>query len=192
MEINIVIKNKIAQSPTESIICGNSGYTIRFSFDSEWDGYDVKTARFIFNGTFVDVVFEGDTVNVPVLRNTTMCAVGVFAGDLQTTTPALLTCKKSILCERGLPADPTPDVYAQIIELINNSGLPASTDKDFGKLLYIDKNGKCALLTLGKGLKIESGVLMLSGTVPPETEESETIAVLGISTLGKMILGKGA
>lgn len=120
--ININVKNKIARSMDEVIVCGNSDYVVNFHFDEEWNDAYVKTARFIYNNTSVDVVFEGKTVAVPVITNATMVAVGVFAGDLRTTTPALITCNKSILCEKGLPPDPTPDVYAQIIELLNQSG----------------------------------------------------------------------
>lgn len=124
--LKIPVIDKVAQSIDDCIVCGNSGYIIEFAFDNEWQSEKVKTARFIFNGAAVDVVFEGDSVPVPVISNATTLAVGVYAGDLQTTTPALISCKKSILCEDGMPPDPTPEVYAQIIELINNTmGLSA-------------------------------------------------------------------
>ena len=120
--LKINVKNKIAESINECIVCGNSDYIIEFAFDDEWQAHKVKTARFIFNNTAVDIVFEGNTVAVPVITNTTTLAVGVFAGNLCTTTPALISCSKSILCEQGLPPDPAPDVYAQIIELLNKGG----------------------------------------------------------------------
>lgn len=117
--IEISVKNKVAASPTAQIVCGNSDYQIKFAFDDEWAAYGVKTARFSYGGKFVDVVFEGDICNAPVISGATVCAVGVFAGDLHTTTPALISCAKSILCNEGAPADPAPDVYAQIMELLN-------------------------------------------------------------------------
>lgn len=120
--INITIRNKIAQNPTKEIVCGNSDYVVYFDFDEEWASHTVKTARFVFNGKFVDVVFEGNTVNMPVVYDAITCAVGVFAGDLATTTPAIVRCKKSILCDDGVPADPPEDVYNQIMELISNGG----------------------------------------------------------------------
>ena len=120
MEIRITVRDKIARSPWETIVCGNSGYTINFDFDEEWNSYKTKTALFVYGGTYTDVVFDGNICNVPVLTNATSCAVGVFAGDLQTTTPALIDCMKSILCDGGAPADPSPDVYAQIMEKLNN------------------------------------------------------------------------
>lgn len=118
--INITVKNKIAQNPTKEIICGNSDYVIYFDFDEEWAEHTVKTARFSFNNSYIDVVFEGNKVNAPVISNTFTCAVGVFAGDLRTTTPAVIRCQKSILCEGGVPAAPTDDVYAQIIDKLGD------------------------------------------------------------------------
>ena len=120
--LKINIKNKIAESPNEIIVCGNSDYIIEFTFDEEWNAFDVKTARFIYNNKAVDVVFEGNKVDVPVITNSIILSVGVFAGELRTTTPALITCSKSILCQDGLPPDPPPEVYTQIMELLNNSG----------------------------------------------------------------------
>lgn len=120
--INIRVRRKRASNPVARIVCGNSDYKIAFHFDDEWDAYDTKTARFVYNGQIADVVFTGDVCDVPVITNATMCAVGVFAGDLHTTTPAMIACDKSILCSTGTPAQPTPDVYAQIMELLNNVG----------------------------------------------------------------------
>lgn len=105
-----------------TIVCGNSDYVIEFAFDKEWDDHPLKTARFISGGVYVDVVFEGNTVTVPIQQDVLSLVVGVYSGNLVTTTPAIISCQKSILCDGGIPADPYPDVYAQIIELINNSG----------------------------------------------------------------------
>lgn len=120
--IEIRVEGKIAQSPNDVIVCGNSDYKIHFSFSDEWNERKVKTARFVYNGSYEDVVFEGDTVCVPVLKDVTTVSVGVYAGNLQTTTPALIGCKRSIICRNGTPADPTPDVYSQIMELLNKGG----------------------------------------------------------------------
>ena len=122
--IHIMVRHRRAKSPTTHIVCGNKDYKVRFDFDAEWDAYDAKTARFIWNGWYEDVVFSGDTCAVPQINNAQVCEVGVFAGDLRTTTPAFVKCDKSILCGEGSPAQPSPDVYAQIMEALNsgNSG----------------------------------------------------------------------
>lgn len=130
--ININVNNKIAISPDAVIVCGNSDYIIEFTFDEEWLQQNAKTARFIYNGIAEDKPFTGNRVKVPVMKNTTLLSVGVYAGDLQTTTPALIACKKSILCEDGLPPDPAPEVYAQIMKMINEipTGGGGGTDAD--------------------------------------------------------------
>lgn len=118
--INVQVRGKIASAinpPT--YICGNSDYMIAFDLDDEWTAYDIKTARFSWEGKHEDVVFTGDECPVPVISNTYGFRVGVFAGDLRTTTAAYIPAKKSILCEEGMPADPAPDVYAQIMERLN-------------------------------------------------------------------------
>lgn len=128
MDIKITIKEKIATLEKNAfIVCGNSDYVINFSFDEEWAAYKTKTARFMHGGNYTDVVFDGEQCSIPVMRNTTGVYVGVFAGDMHTTTPAYIPCKKSIACIGGAPAEPTPDVYAQLLELINAKMASVST-----------------------------------------------------------------
>ena len=91
------VQKKIAKPLNDLLICGNSDFTIKFLFDSEWDSELVKTARFIWNGQYEDIVFTGNSCKVPLVSNTNNLAVGVYAGDLRTTTPAMFACHKSIL-----------------------------------------------------------------------------------------------
>lgn len=161
--ILIPVIEKIAHSPEEEIVCGNSDYYIEFAFDSEWDGYDVKTARFIYSGKKVDVVFTGNTVQVPVVANTTKLFVGVFSGDLRTSTPAVIVCRPSILCKGGMPADPTPDVYAQILEMMNG-GI-----KQFP--LPVSEGGTGA--TSAEEARKNLGIGSASGSGLPEVTEGE-------------------
>ncbi len=123
MKIKIQIENKHATVvDTPVIVCGNSDYSVEFIFDDEWATADVKTARFVYvRGGLVryeDVVFSGNTAPVPVLANIKEVSVGVFAGDLLTTTPAKIPCEPSIRCGTGAPAEPTPAQYDQIMELL--------------------------------------------------------------------------
>lgn len=122
--ISVNVTNKRAVLESDKIItCGNSDYTLTFAFDDEWAAYNSKTARFAFykNGEtkHIDQIFTGDTVAVPVLSGITQVMVGVFAGDLHTTTPARIFCEPSILCYEGAPEDPPEDVYNQIMHLLN-------------------------------------------------------------------------
>lgn len=123
--IEISVANLVAwQTNSTDYVCGNSEFVVGFVFDKEWNEFETKTARFIHGGEHTDIVFTGTECNVPKIFNVKRMEVGVFAGDLHTTTPASVKCRKSILCGSGTPADPTPDVYAQMMELIKN-GVPA-------------------------------------------------------------------
>lgn len=143
MIIKITVRNKIAMlaAPT-AIVCGNSDYSIQFEFDDEWAGYETKTARFITGSKYTDVVFSGDTVDVPIVYNTHMVAVGVFAGDLRTTTPALIFAHRGILDGTGSPAAPDADVYNAIMQALNDRIPEPSKDGTAGQVLATDGNGE--------------------------------------------------
>lgn len=120
--INVSIRDKIAVAEKDALyICGNSDFVIAFDFDDEWAGYEYKTARFVFNDTYADVVFSGNECAAPVISNTYNFIVGVYAGDLHTTTPAYVAAKKSILCDSGMPVEPFETAYAQLIEIFNQT-----------------------------------------------------------------------
>lgn len=130
------------------IICGNSDYSITFTFDEEWETMDLKTARFVYKRDgalkFIDVVFSGRTTAVPVLSNIDEVYVGVYSGELHTTTPARIICKKSILCGDYTQHEaPDPDVYQQILEAFNNmETLPTVGEADAGRALMVNADGR--------------------------------------------------
>lgn len=101
----ISVTNKVATYLKRGgdVICGNTDYAVLFAFDSEWDAYEKKTARFIWNDKYQDVEFTGYTCPMPAVHHTDAVRVGVYAGDLCTTTPAVIPCQRSILCETNVP-----------------------------------------------------------------------------------------
>lgn len=114
IDLHISVNNKIAtfQRRDGDIVCGNSDYQIKFTFDEEWEAYENKIARFIWGGQFQDVEFTGDTCPVPILSGVTLCEVGVYAGELCTTTSAFIACKPSILCQEASPSVENDGYYA--------------------------------------------------------------------------------
>lgn len=106
MIINITVADRrAALEGTPTIVCDNTGYAIKFIFDDEWGADTVKTARFVWVAggklQHTDVIFTGDTVEVPLLSGTNEVKVGVFEGELRTTTPARIYCERSIRCYGG-------------------------------------------------------------------------------------------
>lgn len=116
-DINITVAHKVAVSDTQSIVCDNSDYMVHWTLDEEWSAYDTKTMRTIYmDGTFEDKVFSGDTIALPVCTVPGVVQIGLFAGDIRTSRVAILRALPSVRSAAGAPADPTPDVYDQLME----------------------------------------------------------------------------
>ena len=123
-DINITVAHKVAVSDTQSIVCDNSDYTVHWTLDDEWSAYDTKTMRTIYmDGTYTDTVFSGDTIELPVCTVPGVVQIGLFAGDIRTSRVAILRALPSVRSGAGAPADPTPDVYDQLMEIIKVLGV---------------------------------------------------------------------
>lgn len=123
IDIDITDKRPTVEA-TPVIVCGNSDYTIRFTFDEEWGALVAKTARFVYRRAgkteHQDVPFVGDTVAVPVLSDVNEVYIGLYAGNLCTTTPARIPCDRSILCGSTVHEEPEEDVYNQLMGFLND------------------------------------------------------------------------
>lgn len=160
--IHIAVQDKIATKTDRTVyICGNSDFVIDFDFDEEWDDYPEKTARFKHNGEYADVEFSGSRCPVPRITNTYFFEVGVYAGDLRTTTPARVPAKKSILCGDDIPAVPPGGTDTPPAPPGGSTILP---DGKAGQMLYFGTDGVLYPLTLGAGLKIVNGCLFVTAT----------------------------
>lgn len=142
-QIQIEVRDKIAtfKSKNFNLVGGNSDYDVVFDFDKDWDAYPKKTAVFVFGKSKpICKLFDGNVCEGVAIYDATMCLIGVFSGDLLTTTPAAVDCVyRSILDEAsGEPEAPSENVYNQIIELINKY------------IKAIDIEGKYAPLVDGK------------------------------------------
>lgn len=149
ININVNVADKVASAiGAPCIVCGNSNYTITFTLDPEWETSNAKTARFVFRRDgevkYLDVAFSGRVVAVPELANIDEVYVGLYAGELYTSTPARIICKKSIKCGTQQKQEaPAPDVYQQILQTINNlDTLPTVTDVDAGRALMVNEDGR--------------------------------------------------
>lgn len=122
-DINITVAHKVAVSDTTTIVCDNSDYTVHWTLDEEWSAYDTKTMRTIYmDGTYEDKVFSGDTIALPVCTVPGVVQIGLFAGDIRASRMAILRALPSVRSGAGAPADPEPDVYDQLMELIKGLG----------------------------------------------------------------------
>lgn len=122
-KIEIRVENKHAFLVNESdyLVNGNSDYDVHFSFDEDWDGVVAKTALFVFGNQSIPVPFEGNICDGVATHDCSLCAIGVFAGDLKTTTGATIRCVQSIRDLGGVPEAPSKEVYDIIMALLDKA-----------------------------------------------------------------------
>lgn len=164
--IHITVRSRVPTiTEGEEVISHNSDYVIEFDFDEEWtDNY--KTVYFVCeDGSHQPIVINGNTCPVPVLNGEhRRIFVGVQAGSiekpsvLKTTCPCCLKVRDSIADLLGQPIpDPTPDVYQQIMALLESITSPtwnSVQNKPFTTLgdgLSVDENGVLSVPEGGGG-----------------------------------------
>ena len=114
------------------LIGDNADYKAQFDFDPEWNGV-VKTARFVRGKKFQEVVIVNDECEIPIeVLKQGFLEIGVFSAEM-TTTPCRILVKGSIKELGGMTAEPTPDVYSQIISMIENIEISGVTDEQIEK-----------------------------------------------------------
>lgn len=154
--IHINVRDRVPTiTAGEDVISHNSDYVAEFEFDEEWQN-KVKTVYFVCeDGSYQAVVMDGNSCGVPMLDGEhRRIFVGVQAGAaekpsvLKTTRPCCLKVKDSIADYLGQPIpDPTPDVYEQIIAMLESITSPtwdSVHNKPFSTLgsgLVVDENG---------------------------------------------------
>lgn len=123
-DISIIVTDKrpVCTAGT-TVVCDNSDYIVHWDLDAEWSAYDTKTMRVIYmDSTYADIVFSGDSVALPPVPVPGCVQIGLYAGDIHTSRMALLRALSSVRSASGAPANPTPDVYDQLMELIKGLG----------------------------------------------------------------------
>lgn len=143
--IDILVSQRHAMSVTSSPapVCGNTDYMVRFAFDAEWDAYEDKTARFVTENGYTDVLFVGSECPMPQISNVRWVEIGVYAGDLKTTTPAYIPMDRSILCgDNSMHPDPPEDLYNQLLERMAALEMASVSPEAIEKAVseYLDEN----------------------------------------------------
>lgn len=94
--------------------------TAVFRFSDDWDGLE-KTALFISaDGTVYKMLLVNDECTVPwEVIDTPSFGISVYGGDLMTANLYLMTVHESGYTDAGVdPAEPTPDIYNQLVETV--------------------------------------------------------------------------
>lgn len=202
MVIKISIEDKrptVIGAPV--IVCGNSDYVIEFTFDDEWSSEPARTARFVYVKAgaikFQDVEFTGNAVSVPILAAIREVMVGVYAGDLRTTTPARVPCEFSILCpdaEEQIGAVDAAKLQDQIGDLSQLKTVDSGSLVDAINWLY--ENGPIGGGSSGSGgvafktdetLTLKNGILSVNTTNDMEKDNTLPITSAGVfATVGNI------
>ncbi len=134
MEIKIRVRQKICTDyPDIVLMSNNRTYTVTWDLDDEWQPYDTKTMRVISlpDGAYQDIVFTGKTVSLPSIPACESLSVGLFAGDTLSSGTAGFSVRRSVLAHGGSPLSAEQDVYAQIMEHLNQwnpDSIPAAVE----------------------------------------------------------------
>lgn len=119
-DIQIKVSGKIAACRKKYLVSSNANYTITFDFDEEWSAHTVRTARFVFDSSYTDVAFSGNTVAIPKIPPCESFGVGVYSDSLASTT-ADIGC---VLSVKDLPGEAlgelTDGQYESLLALINS------------------------------------------------------------------------
>lgn len=200
--IHINVRDRVPTiTAGEDVISHNSDYVAEFEFDEEWQD-KVKTVYFVCeDGSYQAVVMNGNSCGVPMLDGEhRRIFVGVQAGAaekpsvLKTTRPCCLKVKDSIADLLGQPIpDPTPDVYQQIMALLEDIKQGEVSPEDIQKAIdnYLTENPisvdiatteKAGIVAVGKNLSItEDGVLSVETTDVVEQDNTKPITSAGVN-----------
>lgn len=126
--------------------------TAAFVFSTEWQGQP-KTVVFKHkNKAYLKLLdFSNETLVPAEIIKAPGFSVGVLGGDLITTNTSYIKIHQSVSVDgEPAPADPTPDIYSQILKSLNTKA---------DSLRY--QNGKLQLtaqgVPIGEAIKIEVG-----------------------------------
>lgn len=200
--IHITVRDRVPTiTAGEDVISHNSDYVAEFEFDEEWQD-KVKTVYFVCeDGSYQAVVMSGNSCGVPMLDGEhRRIFVGVQAGAakkpsvLKTTRPCCLKVRDSIADLLGQPIpDPTPDVYQQIMALLEDIKQGEVSPEDIQKAVdnYLAENPvrvdiatteKAGIVTVGKNLSItKDGVLSVDTTDSAEQDNTKPITSAGVN-----------
>lgn len=169
MEILITVRDQHARGDGTCIVCGNSGYTVRFDLDGAWQPEGAKTMLVVCEGgESYCVDFKGLTAQLPALYQTGSVRIGLLAGEVCTSTGALFACCSSIQDEAGVTREPPEGLYAQLVQTVRKRIPEPEAEGIDGQVLTTDGQGGRSWRSPGAGLQTAAvqadGTLLLTLT----------------------------
>ena len=92
----------------------------------------LRTMRIVYDSySHTDIAFSGDTVALPTIIDRTSIGIGLYSGDIHTSTCAMFDCERSVMGKNSnAVAPPSSDVYNEIVEMINDGRLKGDKGAD--------------------------------------------------------------
>lgn len=153
--IKIQVRNKvpkvISQTPLPEgwkdprfVVCYNgwdeNTYTIKWDLDKEWTKFEHLTMHVTFpDDTSTDVLFKGNTCPLPPIQSPGNTYVGLYAGNIHSTTPAKLCAMRSTLSKGGFP--PKTDAYLDVLNELEGKLDKNQGAENAGKALVVGDDG---------------------------------------------------
>lgn len=123
MELKFTVSNQvILRTDTNTVVADSRNYlSAKFTFSTaDWEDIITKTAVFRNGDMVYSQVLVDDACIIPweVLK-TGKLLVSVYGGDRITVNSATVTVYPSGYAEGGIPSEPTPTVYEQLIDMLD-------------------------------------------------------------------------
>ena len=173
-EIHISVRNRVACQMDKTVyLCGDGDFRAVFDLDGEWSELPVRTARFQTENGYTDVIFRGDSCPVPAIHYARKLEIGIYSGNLKTTTPARVSIRDGIRAAWGTPEDPAPSIYDQLMDMLMDSYVDLETTPDGVQLKVHFRGGEStgflrhSEVYVGPGEMPEGYRVQLDPTVSP-------------------------
>ena len=173
-EIHISVRNRVACQMDKTVyLCGDGDFRAVFDLDAEWSELPVRTARFQTENGYTDVIFRGNSCPVPAIHYARKLEIGIYSGNLKTTTPARISIREGIRAAWGTPEDPAPSIYDQLMDMLMDSYVDLETTPDGVQLKVHFRGGEStgflrhSEVYVGPGEMPEGYQVQLDPTVSP-------------------------
>lgn len=186
--MNIIFRvdnQRICRIDKNTVIADSRNYLYaKFMFvTNEWTG--TKTVIFQHkNDLPIEVILDDNMCKVPweVIKAGSF-SVSVYCGDLITTNTSVVMVGKSGYAEAGEPQEPTPDVYTQIIEMLDTLKAGGADEESINAAItkYMEENPVQTLTVDDVNTIIENAELAKASDIPSvEGLASETFVTEAI------------
>lgn len=121
-QINITVKDKIAETDFAEVVSFNGVYTLKFAFDEEWDDYSARVAVVKWDDGAREKLFMGTECEMPTVESDSAAFILIGVYSIK-NGKRIASSFVRIRCEAGTGGFPQPkpvlSLHDQVLDLIN-------------------------------------------------------------------------